>query len=652
MEPIATEPRVDAGRTAAAPQPVNTRVLIVDDQKEIHDDFREMLLPRSTTAASDDLVASFLDPRDRPTGQPLPPFDLVHARTGEEGADAVKQGRERNEPVAVAFVDVRMPPGIDGVEAVRRMRTADRDLEVVIMTAYSDKPLSAIIGDVDLLHKLLYIRKPFAREEIQQISLSLVKKWNLERDLAAGRRQLTDGHRRLEAVLDATGDAIAMYDRGERLVFANRWYEALFDVPPDELRELSLSVAGGKFRDRSRESWLPDMKAGTSGSTTSPQIVEPHPRRPGAPEMPLFYRFTRSVLDSSSERMGELVIYRDVSRELEIERMKAEVGRLRSELETTYAFGGIIGSSPAMRRMGDLLRRAADRDVNVLVTGESGTGKELVAKALHFNGPRRKGPFVAVNCAAVPEALIETEMFGHERGAFSGATAQRVGCFEQANGGTLLLDEIGDMPVDLQAKLLRVLQEREIRRVGGTATIPIDVRVVASTHSDLDTARRAGTFREDLYYRLAVFPIEIPPLRARQEDIPLLVEHFLEKHADRLGVSVHAISPAATALLARYEWPGNVRELENVICRSLVLETSDVLQAATLPAELGPPTAAPGARAVAPTVGTLADLERTAIADAVEKSGHNLTRAASALGIARNTLHRKLKRHGLRNARA
>ena len=633
---------------ADSPLPLNTRVLIVDDQEEIHEDFREMLLPRRTAAASDDLVAAFLD-RPGPAARPaLPTFDLRHARTGEDGFDVVRQGRERNEPIAVAFVDVRMPPGIDGVETVRRMRTVDRDLEVVIMTAYSDRPLSAIIGDLDLLHRLLYVRKPVAREEVQQISLSLVKKWNLERDLAAGRRQLTDSHRRLEAVLDATGDAIAMYDRSERLVFANRWYEALFDTTPDELRELSLSAAEGKFQERSGDPRVPGTD-GTPGSTTRPRLVEPPARRSGSPGTPLLYRFTHGVSDSSGEQMGELVVYRDVSREIEIERMKAEVRRLRSELETTYAFGGIVGTSPGMRRLGELMQRAVDTDVSVLVTGESGTGKELVAKALHFNGPRRKGPFVAVNCAAVPEALIESEMFGHERGAFSGATAQRAGCFEQADGGTLLLDEIGDMPLALQAKLLRVLQEREIRRVGGGRSIPIDVRVVASTHRDLEAAMREGAFREDLYYRLAVFPIDVPPLRARQEDIPLLAEHFRKKHADRLGLSVAAIAPAATALLVRYAWPGNVRELENVICRSLVLETSGLLQAATLPAELAPVGAAaqPAATSAEPPVrATLADLERQAIADAIDRCGGNLTRAARALGINRTTLYRKLRKHG------
>ena len=634
-------PPGDPARTApASAKPANTRVLVVDDQDQIHDDFREMLLPGRTTTASDDLVAVFMSPASQRNGLQLPPFELLHARSGKEGHAIVKEARESDEPIAVAFVDVRMPPGIDGVETVRRMRTVDRELEVVIMTAYSDKPLAEIIGDMNLLHKLLYIRKPFAREEIQQISLSLVKKWNLERDLAEGRRQLTNSHRRLEAVLDATGDAIAMYDRAERLVFANRWYEALFDIPPDELRKLPMSAAGERFQERSSDLRVPEV-AGTDGRIKELGVVEPPARPAGASAVPLFYRFTQSVSDNSGRRIGELVVYRDVSREIEIERMKSEVRRLRSELETTYAFSGIIGSSSQMRRVGGLMRRAADSDVSVLVTGESGTGKELVARALHFNGTRRKGPFIAVNCAAVPETLIESEMFGHERGAFSGATARRIGCFEQANGGTLLLDEVGDMPLVLQSKLLRVLQEREVRRVGGVTSVAIDVRVIASTHHDLEAAMRKGAFREDLYYRLAVFPIDIPPLRARREDVPLLAEHFREKHADRLGVGVRSISAAATALLARYDWPGNVRELENVICRSLVLETSDLLQAATLPDELAPsaPPRAPG---------TLADVERSAIADAMERWGHNLTRAAQELGIHRTTLQRKVIKHDLR----
>ena len=618
----------------------NKRVLVVDDQKEIHDDFREML-QGNDFLASDELAQAF-DTADDGAG--LPAFDLVHAASGEDGCEVVTSARAEGRPIAAAYVDVRMPPGIDGVEAVRRMRAVDQELEIVIMTAYTDKPLSDIIDDMALVHKLLYIRKPFAREEIQQITLSLVKKWNVEREVAAGRR-------RLEAVLDATGDAIAMYDRGAQLVFANRWYERLFNVSADELRAMPRDAARARFTPRARDAAVPDGSGGLLPGGNG-NVVEPaEPAEPGADggaaaaRKPLFYRSTRPVSDGDGVVIGDLDVYRDVSREIEIERMRREVQRLHSELEMTYSVGSIIGASPAIRKMCELIKQAAKSDVSVLVRGESGTGKELVARALHFNGPRRDGPFRAVNCAAVPDTLIESELFGHERGAFTGATARRTGCFEEAHGGTLLLDEIGDMPPALQPKLLRVLQEREIRRVGGRETIPVDVRIVAATNRDLEAAMHAGSFREDLFYRLAVFPIEIPPLRTRPEDIPLLADHFVKKHASRLGAAVRGIAADAVRLLSQHTWPGNVRELENAVCRALVMETSDALQASSFAPKLATTPAAALNEESAP-VGTLADLERRAIAAAVDGCGGNLSQAARMLGINRATLHRKLKQYG------
>ena len=516
--------------------------------------------------------------------------------------------------------------------------TIDSELEVVIMTAYSDKPLGTIIGGMKLLHKLLYVRKPFAREEIQQISLSLVKKWNLERNLAERRLQLRNSHQRLEAVLDATGDAMAMYDCTEQLVFANRWYESVFGMPLAKLKRLSMTKANEQFWLKSNSLRLPTGVQWSDGTITEVGVFKTDSQDARASRQPLYSRRQQSVQDRNGDRIGELIIYRDLTREIEIERMKTEVGRLRTELESTYSLAGIIGSSLVMRRVGELIQCAADSDVSVLVTGESGTGKELVAKALHFSGARKNGPFVAVNCAAVPETLIESEMFGYERGAFSGATSRRAGCFERAHGGTLLLDEIGDMPLVLQSKLLRVLQEREVRRIGGSRMIPFNIRVVASTHANLQVAISEGLFREDLYYRLAVFPIEVPPLRARVDDIPLLVEHFRKKHAGRLGVAVKSVSPAANALLARHNWPGNVRELENVVCRCLVVETSDVLRASTLPANLLQTSASP-------TPESLVDIERNAILSSLTRLGHNLAEVATELGIHRSTLYRKIKKH-------
>ena len=617
----------------------NRLVLIVDDQEEIHQDFAETLRFGQGPLASDAAAASFLPPRP----SVLPELELRHARSGEDACAAVEDERRNGRRVAVAYVDVRMPPGIDGVETVRRLRRIDRDIEVVLMTAYSDKSLSEIVDDMELLHKLLYVRKPFAREEVQQITLSLAMKWNVERTLEASRQRLAESHGRLEAVLDATGDAVAMYDGGARLVFANRCYERLFDVPPQALRELPPDAAMRRFREVPPSPPLPagsDLHAAAHAAGDS--FVEPAASPPGPEAAGLFHRSWRPVRNGGGDVLGDLVVLRDVSQGVEIERMKLEVERLRAELQDVHPFDGIVGSSVAIRRMCALLKRAVDSDVSVLVEGESGTGKELVARALHFNGPRREGPFLAINMAAVPGTLIESELFGHERGAFTGAAARRIGYFEQAHGGTLVLDEIGDMPSVLQAKLLRVLQEGRIRRVGGETAIPVDVRIIASTNRDLGAAMRDGTFREDLYYRLAVFPVSVPPLRKRPEDVPLLAAHFLEKHAARLGRPVRRLSAGAVLLLERHHWPGNVRELENVICRALVLETTDVLQAGNLPPELS-------AAGVPPVpVTPLAEMERRMVERALEASDHNLTRAARALGIDRTTLHRKLKKYGRR----
>ena len=610
----------------------NNRVLIVDDQPEIHSDFREMLERSPVMALLDDLAAAF---DDEPAVGFLPQFELFHATDGEEACAVVRAARASDHRIAVAFVDIRMPPGIDGVETARRMREADSDVEIVLMTAYTDQSLSEIIHGMPAPHKLLYIRKPFSREEIQQITLSLVGKWNIEQALAAS-------HQRLEAVLDATEDALAMYDAAGRLMFANRRYERLFNLGKEELKAIAPDALTGRFGRRFHG---PGQEEGrllfeVGGQAMQDTVAEQ------APEQRLVYQSTAPVRDGQ-DVIGRLMVYRDVSREIEIERTKAEVLHLRRALEMAQSFHGIVGDSPKMREVYTLMERAVDSDVTVLIRGESGTGKEMVAKSFHFNGPRKDGPFVAINCAAIPEALIESELFGHEQGAFTGATRRRLGAFEQAKGGTIFLDEIGDMPLTLQSKLLRVLQEREIQRVGGTASINIDIRLIAATNRDLEVAVKAGNLRSDLFYRLAVFPIVLPALRERREDIPLLANHFLKKHGERLGKSIGSISTAALGVLLQYDWPGNVRELENTMERAVLLETTQVLQAGNLPPELSPLTAsrpdAPAPTAILP----LWEVERQAIMHALDLSARNVADAAQALGVNRATLYRKLKKYDL-----
>jgi DNA-binding NtrC family response regulator len=278
-----------------------------------------------------------------------------------------------------------------------------------------------------------------------------------------------------------------------------------------------------------------------------------------------------------------------VRRALETQFLRRQVSSLQTRLDQRLSFDRLIGPSDAMQSVFSLLRRISQSDLTVLITGESGTGKELVAQAIHQNSPRKGQPFVSVNCAAIPEPLLESELFGHERGSFTGAIATKRGQFELADGGTIFLDEIGEMPISLQPKILRVLQEREIMRVGATKPMKVNIRVLAATNRDLQTEVVARRFREDLYFRLKVMPVEIPPLRNRTPDIPPLVKHFIAFYNPRLGRNILGVSDLAVRVLAHYHWPGNVRELENTIQRAMVLSESTILELSDLPEEVTRP---------------------------------------------------------------
>jgi two-component system nitrogen regulation response regulator NtrX len=304
-----------------------------------------------------------------------------------------------------------------------------------------------------------------------------------------------------------------------------------------------------------------------------------------------------------------------------------------------------------MAALRDEIARAARTGARVLITGENGTGKELVARALHEGSPRRDGPFVRVNCAAIPKDLIESELFGHEKGAFTGADSRRIGRLEAADGGTLLLDEVGDMALEAQAKLLRVLEEKEVERVGGTKTIPVDVRVLAATNKDLAAAIETGDFREDLYYRLAVVPIAVPPLRDRLSDVPELVEHFRRSFGEEGGRPLPSLDEEAARALAAWSWPGNVRELRNVVERLTLMTEDDTIGADAVRAALAGSPAGPGASAAGdaadlglPLRDLLEQTERRAIARALEAAQGTISEAARLLGLDRANLHRKMRR--------
>ncbi|HPD14971.1 MAG TPA: sigma-54 dependent transcriptional regulator [Planctomycetota bacterium] len=332
---------------------------------------------------------------------------------------------------------------------------------------------------------------------------------------------------------------------------------------------------------------------------------------------------------------------------LEKQALRRTNAELRRELDQRYGFEGIIGNNPKMLRLVETLRQIAPTDATVLIYGESGTGKELVARAIHNNSPRRAKRFVALNCAALSEGILESELFGHEKGSFTGAAAARQGRFEYADGGTLLLDEVGDMPASTQVKLLRVLEQNEIVRVGSNAPIHVDVRIVAATHRRLETLIKEGKFREDLYFRLKVVTLYIPPLRERPDDIPLLADHFLREIATAYKKSVTEIAPDARRRLAAYEWPGNVRELRNAIEHMVVVTTDPVLGADDLPDHIAPGEAQ--AAEAPPLVGiSIEHAERELIRNTLAAVGGNRVEAAKTLGIGERTLYRKIKEYDLK----
>ena len=345
-----------------------------------------------------------------------------------------------------------------------------------------------------------------------------------------------------------------------------------------------------------------------------------------------------------------------IANALERKRLQDENRELKRQLRREHGFEGFIGKSQRILDVFETIRKTADSGSTVMITGESGTGKELVARAVHLESARRAGPFVSVNCGAIPETLMESELFGHVKGAFTGAVASTEGLFAAADGGTLFLDEITEILQTVQVKLLRATQEREIRRVGDTRDVKVDVRLIAASNRDLTKAVADGVLREDLYYRLNVIPIHMPPLRERIEDIPLLVAHFVARITKDVGKSVQAISPESLAILERYHWPGNIRELENVVERAIVLGSGELLSPESLPPHLHAPRDEQAVSVEIPPTGmdledTLSRIENRYIRLALERSGWLQVRAAELLGLSFRQFRYKLQKHGLRAGR-
>jgi len=340
-------------------------------------------------------------------------------------------------------------------------------------------------------------------------------------------------------------------------------------------------------------------------------------------------------------QMDELIL--TVRKALENRFLKKEVVRLKKEVEARYHFHQLIGKSASMQKIYDLIERIRDSSINIFITGESGTGKELAAKAIHYSGIRKGGPFIAVNCAAIPETLLESELFGYKKGAFTDAKSDKKGLIFEADEGTLFLDEITEMPPTLQAKLLRVLEEREVRPLGDTNSYPIDLRIISTSNCDITSSIQQGRFREDLYYRLKVIDIDIPALRERREDIPILVQHFIQKFSKELKRAVSGVSGDALKILLNYPWPGNVRELENIIQRAITLSRHEVISPEDLPASIIQKADEKLFEKAVEEKFTLDQLEKEYIRRVLIETGGNKSKAAERLGLDRKTLYRKLQ---------
>jgi len=461
---------------------------------------------------------------------------------------------------------------------------------------------------------------------------------------------LRESETRLVRIIDSALDAIVTFDDTLRVELVNDAAERVFGRDAQAMLGQSLTPLLTEPLERALHASIRELTAGPRSASYLWTPAGLRARRADGSEFPL--EATLSGVEVGGRRLFTLIL-----RDLEARRQAEETMRrlathneyLEEEIKSVYNFDEIVGQSPAMAGVLQQVALVGPTDASVMILGETGTGKELIARALHSASRRRERPLIKVNCAALPAGLVESELFGHERGAFTGAAQRRIGRFELADAGTIFLDEIGDLPPDVQVKLLRVLQERELERVGGSTTIRVDVRVIAATNRVLADAVADGTFREDLYYRLNVFPIRLPPLRERPGDVALLTHYFVARYAAKMGRRITHVPAELTARLEAYPWPGNVRELENVIERAVILTDGPALEvrADVLPAMNVAPAASVGAEGGRP----LEDVEREHVLAVLGKTGWRIegpSGAARVLGMHPNTLRSRMKRLGIR----
>ncbi len=450
------------------------------------------------------------------------------------------------------------------------------------------------------------------------------------------------GQRNAEAILDCISDGVITIDLGKRVTFINRAMQRMLgyeEALPGEMLACDVLVQSNICSTHACV-----LERALKGELVS--NVEAFIRRRDGQLIPTSIN-TDFLRDEQGRLMGLVEVIRDMSISKELSAKAAELEALRQRLGDQVRFENIVGRCRRMREIFSLLPPVANTKTSVLITGESGTGKELIAHALHANSPRKDKPFVVVNCSALSESILESELFGHVRGAFTGAFYDKVGRFELADGGTLFLDEIGELSLATQVKLLRVLENEEFERVGDSKTIKVDVRLIEATNGNLAQAVKRGSFREDLYYRIRVFPIDMPPLRERREDVPLLIKHFVDQFNRELGRHIRQVAPDALDFLENYSYPGNVRELQNIIEHAFVCCEGAVISLEHLPKDIQQSLQLDHHH---PFVGgSLKNLEHEAILRVLEQAEWRLKTASQQLGISRSTLWRKLKRMGIQS---
>ncbi|WNB74867.1 sigma-54-dependent Fis family transcriptional regulator [Methylomonas koyamae] len=555
-------------------------------------------------------------------------FDVLRAETGETALELAKS----RQPDLV-LLDVLMP-GVDGFTTCATLKShpATREIPVLFMTALADtanKVQGFHVGAVD------YITKPFQYEEViarVQTHLTLQKL----------KSELQEKEQRLSRIFENAMDAILALDQDGRITMFNAAAEQMFRRKAAD----TIGRAVDRFLSPELYKTVTNFRAGVPAKQAIWISEGMTARRGDDSEFPI--EATISRVESSGQQLYILIL-RDINERKAREQAEAECHTLRGinsylQEEVLASRDGeeLIGNSAGLRQAMALVKQVAATDATVLITGETGTGKELIARAIHNLSGRKDKTLVKLNCATIPENLAESELFGHEKGAFTGAINRKLGRFELANGGTLFLDEIGELPLEMQAKLLRVLQEGEYERVGGTQTLKCDVRVIAATHRDLAQFSQEGRFRADLYYRMNVFPIHLPPLRERKEDIPHLVRHFINKYAAKFGKKITTIPERLMSDMQSYIWPGNIRELQHIIERAVILTNGSQLANV----ECVHATASAGAQAAGPIL-TLDEAERQHILKALEATSWRIAGnqgAAKILGVPSTTLRSRMER--------